>query len=99
MEIIFKGGYSRCCSSLFANPDFLFFVHRAVAEDEAWKKVGYVYDAHIKKSRADLEKRLSLLQQRKEKINPSEKAKGKQRATQLDDFMPREHELPESFQH
>lgn len=61
--------------------------------------MGYVYDTHMKKSRAELEKRLSLLQQRKEQINPSEKAKGKQRATQLDDFRPREHELPESFQH
>ena len=68
-------------------------------EDEAWKKVEYVYDTQMKKSRAELENRLSALQQQKEQATPSEKSKGKQRATELDDWKPREHELPEPFQH
>jgi kinetochore protein Mis13/DSN1 len=73
-------------------------VDRAVEEDEAWKKVGYVYDTYMKKGRTELEQRLSVSQQRKETLTPSEKAKGKQRATELD-WGPREHELPESFRH
>lgn len=74
-------------------------IQRAVEEDEAWKKVGYIYDAHIKKRRNDLEKRMSALQHQKERSTPSEKAKGKQKATELDDWRPRQHELSESFQY
>lgn len=58
-------------------------------EDEAWKKVGYTYDAYAKKTRSALAKQAA----------PSAKAKGKQRA--MDDeaeWKPREHELPEPFQ-
>ncbi|KAF9475965.1 hypothetical protein BDN70DRAFT_883059 [Pholiota conissans] len=73
-------------------------IQQAQAEEEAWKKVSYGYDAYAKKLQASLEKRTADL-------NPqslSAKAKGKRRATgDLDDieshFMPQEHELPPEF--
>jgi kinetochore protein Mis13/DSN1 len=59
-------------------------------EDEAWKKVGYVYDAYSKKTRAAMEKQAS---------GPSAKGKEKQRALDDDaEWKPREHELSEPFQ-
>ncbi|KAF9459958.1 Mis12-Mtw1 protein family-domain-containing protein [Collybia nuda] len=65
-------------------------IQGAMEEDEAWKKVGYTYDAYIKKARATLDKQTA----------PSAKAKGKQRAMEEEEavWKPREHELSESFQ-
>lgn len=67
---------------------------RAQEEDEAWKKVSYVYDAYTKSSKTALEKRVVELQ-----MEPSQKAKGKQREIEADiEWKPREHELPGSLQ-
>lgn len=71
---------------------------RAQAEEEAWKKVSYGYDAYAKKLQSQLEKRSADL----DPHSLSAKAKGKRRATGDPDdleshFMPQEHELPPEF--
>ena len=98
-EVTYGDHIQRCVSTLSVFARKLTFLDRAVQEDEAWKKVGYTYDTHMKKGRGELETRLYALHQQKEQTNPSEKSKGKQKATEPDDWKLPAHELPESFQH
>ena len=73
---------------------------RSQAEEEAWKKVSYEYEAYTKKLQASLDKRRAAVQ-----LDPgalSAKAKGKRRATgDIDDlesqFIPTEAEIPPAF--
>ncbi|RDB30918.1 Kinetochore protein mis13 [Hypsizygus marmoreus] len=74
-------------------------IQRATEEEEAWKKVGYHYEAYVKNTKAGVE-RLKTARS-PSASTPSAKAQGKQRARDPpghDQWSPREHELPEQFQ-
>jgi len=70
-------------------------VGRAQAEEEAWKKVSYGYEAYMKQLQGSLEARSAdLLQGDSSGSGMSAKAKGKRRATgNVDTMLPEEHEL------
>ncbi|KAF9533998.1 Mis12-Mtw1 protein family-domain-containing protein [Crepidotus variabilis] len=75
-------------------------IQQAKAEEEAWKKVSYEYDAFSKKLQTSLETRTEELQTDPQAL--SAKAKGKRRATgDLTDpetsFLPSLDELPTEF--
>ncbi|KAF8910480.1 Mis12-Mtw1 protein family-domain-containing protein [Gymnopilus junonius] len=75
-------------------------IQQSQAEEEAWKKVSYGYEAYTKKLQTSLDKRRVAVQ-----LDPgalSAKAKGKRRATgEIDDlesqFIPSEQEIPPAF--
>ena len=74
---------------------------RAQAEDDAWKKVSYDYEAYTKKLQTSLDKRNAAnTTTTGEPSTPSAKAKGKRRATTDTETsaLPREHELSPEFQ-
>ncbi|CAA7269447.1 unnamed protein product [Cyclocybe aegerita] len=76
-------------------------IQEAEAEEEAWKRVSYGYDAYSKKLQASLEKRAASLQPDQQGL--SAKAKGKRRAAGEEppdvesQLFPHEHELPPQF--
>lgn len=76
-------------------------IQKAQAEDEAWKKVSYDYEAYTKKLQTSLDKRNAAnTATTGEPSTPSAKAKGKRRATTDTEIsaLPREHELSSEFQ-